>query len=817
MIHRFRGDVLCLTASCLVWLCADHVKAQDPKAADAESIPSADESQAGVAAGHSAHGEAFNEGQRQKAYLMKGTGLIRFTVTTKVPEAGDFVRQGMGQLYGYWTLEAERSFRQAAMLDPDCAIAYWGMAKANGKNAKRSKAFIEEAMKRTEQAGALERMMIEALNGYLNSKEKNKAKKSKAYFAELEKMAKEFPDELEAQAARAHAMYRFRTDLKKSYEDADKALNEVLAVEPLHPSHHFRIHLWDHKDSAKALNSAAKCGSVAPDIAHMWHMPGHIYSRLKRYSDGAWQQEASARVDHAHMMRDRLLPDQIHNFAHNNEWLIRNLGHTGRWRDAVDLAMNMTELPRHPKYNSISRGSASYGRRRLFEELARFEQWELLASLCEQPYLEPTTVDKEQLKRLRFLGIAQARLGHEEKVKEVMAQLDTKLKAAEKQKQKNDAAAKKKKDDAEKKRRAEAEKRRQAAEKNRRPDAPPMPEAKPKPTSATPDPRAPVRQAIAAIKGHQLFVAGEFEKAIAELRKGRADGLMVAQAQSLAGKSDDAIKAADSYLKSRVKRVQPMAGRIEILWRADKKDEARKAFEELREISGEIQFGSPVFDRLAPIAAALEFPDDWRVVKPRPEDFGSRPELDSLGPFRWQPTPATNWTLRDTAGKSFSLAGYEGKPVVVIFYLGYGCLHCAEQLKTFAPETEKYREAGIEIVAVSTDSEADLQQSIDNYEGGMPFPLVSNEELDVFKAWRAYDDFEQVPLHGTFLIDPAGLVRWQDISYEPFKDPAFLLRESKRLLAQGGSSTRGILKPEGSLAGRTVSPDAAPDLGSFVK
>ena len=145
----------------------------------------------------------------------------------------------------------------------------------------------------------------------------------------------------------------------------------------------------------------------------------------------------------------------------------------------------------------------------------------------------------------------------------------------------------------------------------------------------------------------------------------------------------------------------------------------------------------------------------------------------------------------------------------MIFYLGYGCLHCAEQLKKFAPETEKYREAGIEIVAISTDSEADLQQSIDNYEGGMPFPLVSNEELDVFKSWRAYDDFEQVPLHGTFLIDPAGLVRWQDISYEPFQDPAFLLKESKRLLAQDGSSTRGILKPESSLAQQTNESDPA--------
>ena len=109
------------------------------------------------------------------------------------------------------------------------------------------------------------------------------------------------------------------------------------------------------------------CGQTAPGIAHMWHMPGHTYSKLHRYADAAWQQEASARVDHAHMMRDGVLPDQIHNYAHNNEWLIRDLASVGRVHDAIDLAKNMIELPRHPKYNTLEKneGSARLGRDRL--------------------------------------------------------------------------------------------------------------------------------------------------------------------------------------------------------------------------------------------------------------------------------------------------------------------------------------------------------------------------------------------------------------------------------------------------------------------
>ena len=54
-------------------------------------------------------------------------------------------------------------------------------------------------------------------------------------------------------------------------------------------------------------------------------MPGHTYTGLKRYADAAYQQEGSARVDHAYMIRDRVMPFEIHNYAHNNQWLCTSL------------------------------------------------------------------------------------------------------------------------------------------------------------------------------------------------------------------------------------------------------------------------------------------------------------------------------------------------------------------------------------------------------------------------------------------------------------------------------------------------------------
>src|SRR5690606_22516093 len=157
----------------------------------------------------------------------------------------------------------------------------------------------------------------------------------------------------------------------------------------------------------------------------------------------------------------------------------------------------------------------------------------------------------------------------------------------------------------------------------------------------------------------------------------------------------------------------------------------------------------PPFARLAPIAGELKLPEDWRIAAEPASDLGERPALDTLGPFRWRPPVASGWTLTDVHGKKRSLADYQGKPVIVIFYLGHGCLHCAQQLEAFGPRTQDFADAGISLLAVSTDSQEELVKSHENYQNGeFPFPLVSDAGLDVFKAYRAYDDFEKQPLHG---------------------------------------------------------------------
>ena len=117
-----------------------------------------------------------------------------------------------------------------------------------------------------------------------------------------------------------------------------------------------------------------------------------------------------------------------------------------------------------------------------------------------------------------------------------------------------------------------------------------------------------------------------------------------------------------------------------------------------------------------------------------------------------------------------------------MFYLGAGCLHCVEQIQEFDPAVEKFREAGIEMIGISTEDPEQLTTGIKTFDRDLKVTLLADADQDIFKRYRCWDDFEDQPLHGTFMIDSAGRVRWQDISYEPFMDVDFLLKESKRLL-----------------------------------
>ncbi len=734
--------------------------------------------------GHSHIGDAFNEGPRQAAYLMPGMNPeVVFPVSSESEAARAFVQQGVVQLHGFWYFEAERSFRQAARHDPDCAMAYWGMAMANVENEARAHGLIREAWERRENCSERERHYIEALARFHGAagkdfadewepparRSKEDEQRRKRFVEDLEELIYEHPDDVEAKAFLAnHLWLNMRAGISIPSRQANQSiLDQVFAAVPNHPAHHYRVHLWDSRETAERVtDSAAAIGHSAPGIAHMWHMAGHIWAKLDRHDDAAWQQEASARVDHAHMMRDRVMPDQIHNYAHNNEWLCRSLRHVGRVRDSISLARNMIELPRHPVWNALGDGynSSNYGLRRLRETLETFEAWRTTLELAETMYIQREDDPEQRALRARLL----ARAHH---ARNDIDGLHAALEEA---------------------REALRDARNRRAESIDETESDALAEGKP---------NADVDEAVAAvaksatatvrdvlklereIEGLLWWCEGRQDEALERLTEVGHDRTHLARLHLEAGDTDKALdlarKAASANGIS-----QPLANLCYVLHTAGKPDEAREKFDELRQLSADFDLDFPPFARLAPLAAELGHPTDWRIEASARDDIGERPPLDQLGPFRWQPSPAPGFELPDGHGQRISLDGYRGKPVLVVFFLGFGCVHCVEQLQALKPVADRFNAAGIEIVTIGTDDLEQLayaDESVDDSER-YPFPILADPELTEFKRWRAYDGFEELSLHGTFLVDAQGLVRWQDIGYEPFMDVDFLLGESVRLL-----------------------------------
>jgi peroxiredoxin len=824
-------------------------------------------------AGHSYHGEAFNEGPRQAAYLMPGMGNIRFEITTKDPRTQAFFTQGVCQLHSFWYFEAERSFRQAAFHDPNCAMAYWGMAMANVNNEKRSRDFIARAEKLRTGASRREQMWIDGWAAYVKSTAANNVR-WRTYIRSLEAIGHEFPQEIEATAFLAWALWTGNTKGLPigSHQAVDALIAEVLRENPMHPgAHHYRIHLWDGEKQPRALLASELYGPSSPGIAHAWHMQGHIYSGLRRFADAVYSQEASARVDHAYMIRDRVMPYQIHNFAHNNQWMITDLSYIGRARDAALCAANLVEIPRHPRQNRIEdAGScARYGRARLLEVLTRWEMWDELIAYS-TTVLDPTPLRDEQIKRLRALGAAYFETGNVLDGLTVIADLERLGKTAP---PKADPAklppAAKATVDFKKDILPILTKNCFECHKGRTPpsgfrldvrdeivgkslavvgksaesrlihavsaigdSSAAMPaEGKALTTdevgllrawidqgmkwddaavaaeTGVPDPKtgktkggAPtarkdgrsggggptgsIGNALAELNGRYLAAVGDAKGAADQLAKVtdlRKEDL--SRAYAAAGNRDQAEKTAKAAADAAKDQLHPQLNYVDVLERCGKADAAAAQLRIIAPKARDLDSDVPVARRLAKIAAAAKMPKDWNKVTPaRPVDI-HHPKISTLGPLTWSPSPAAEFSLSDMNGRAVSLSEFRGKPTIVLFYLGSGCEHCVEQLTKFAGAFDEFSRAGISVVAISLETPAEVKAACERPGAkAYPFPLLADPNKAAFKKWRVYDDFESQPLHGTFLVDAAGRVRWQDISFNPFMDTSYLLHESRRLL-----------------------------------
>ena len=239
------------------------------------------------------------------APLFENLGNHHYAVTTSSEEAQKFFDQGLRLTYAFNHAEAHRSFREAARLDPNCAMAYWGQAFALGSNIndpfldteRITKAYeaVQKAAELADQVSSKEKDLIEALTTRQSADTTADLNVlNQAYSDAMQEVARKYPDDPDILTLYADAVMN---TMPWNYWDADgtphpgvleakKALESAIALNPDHPgAHHSYIHMVELPYPEQGVPSAEKLGSFMPAAGHLVHMPSHIFIRVGRYED----------------------------------------------------------------------------------------------------------------------------------------------------------------------------------------------------------------------------------------------------------------------------------------------------------------------------------------------------------------------------------------------------------------------------------------------------------------------------------------------------------------------------------------------------
>ena len=159
-------------------------------------------------------------------------------------------------------------------------------------------------------------------------------------------------------------------------------------------------------------------------------------------------------------------------------------------------------------------------------------------------------------------------------------------------------------------------------------------------------------------------------------------------------------------------------------------------------------------------------------------------------------TSLPSWELNDANDRVVSSSQFAGKPYVLVFHLGKGCLHCAKQLHAVGDQASGFEKAGVEVIGVSTDSKDQLTQQLKNFGSSFPIQhLASDHDLKLFRGVGAFDDESDKPLHATILVDGAGRIRWSNMGDHPFMEIDQLLAEAN-LVSVGATTTQEDENPD---------------------
>jgi tetratricopeptide (TPR) repeat protein len=329
---------------------------------------------------------------------LKGMGEMTFNAAAQRPEAIRFVRQGLALVYAFNHDEAARAFREAARLDPNCAMAYWGLALALAPNIndpvpapeREQEAFEAIAKARTlaAQAPESERAYIDALaRRFSAEKGKDRLTLNKAYASAMKEVALKYQSDPDAQVLYADAVMN---TMPWQYWGKDgRARPEIPPVVELiertmtrWPDHTGANHLYIHLVEAsttpeRATEAAGRLAKLAPAAGHLVHMPSHIYIRTGRYADSMKANSDAVKADDSYLTQCRmqgLYPMAYH--PHNWHFLAVSAMLHGDGAQAVDASRKMAKRLHHDVMAQKEWALIQYYFAYPMFAMARFGQWD---------------------------------------------------------------------------------------------------------------------------------------------------------------------------------------------------------------------------------------------------------------------------------------------------------------------------------------------------------------------------------------------------------------------------------------------------------
>lgn len=293
------------------------------------------------------------------APLFEDLGEHHHAISTPVPLAQRYFDQGLILAYAFNHAEAERSFREAARLDPDCAMCYWGAALVLGPNINApmeqddvSKAWkaLQAAIERSNKASEKEKAYIQALaKRYSEKALDDRSPLDLDYADAMRELVQRYPDDLDAAALFAEALmdlhpWDYWTKEGQTQPWTPEILTVLESVLARHENHPGANHLYIHAveaspDPERGLASADRLHDLVPGAGHLVHMPAHIYVRLGRYHDASLANQRAIAADDSYL--EQVRAQGIYPLAyvpHNHHFLWATATMEGRNRLAIGSA-----------------------------------------------------------------------------------------------------------------------------------------------------------------------------------------------------------------------------------------------------------------------------------------------------------------------------------------------------------------------------------------------------------------------------------------------------------------------------------------------